>query len=41
MQRIIVQIYEVQTPLEADDLIELDVDNIGSVILSEENWIEL
>jgi phosphoribosylanthranilate isomerase len=38
MQRIIVQIYEVQTPLEADDLIELDVDHIGSVILSEENW---
>ena len=38
MQRIIVQIYEVQTPLEAEDLIELDVDHIGSVIISEENW---
>ncbi len=38
MQRIIVQIYEVQTPLEAEALIELDVDHIGSVVVSEENW---
>ena len=38
MQRIIVQIYEVQTPLEAEALIEVDVDHIGSVIVSEENW---
>ena len=38
MQRIIVQIYEVQTPLEADALIEVDVDHIGSVVVSEENW---
>jgi hypothetical protein len=38
MQRIIVQIYEVQTPLEAEDLIELDVDHIGSVIVSEDHW---
>jgi phosphoribosylanthranilate isomerase len=38
LQRIIVQIYEVQTPLEAEALIELDVDHIGSVVVSEENW---
>lgn len=38
MQRLIVQIYEVQTPLEAERLIELDVDHIGSVILSEGQW---
>ena len=38
MQQIIVQIYEVQTPLEAEALIELDVDHIGSVVVSEENW---
>ena len=38
MQRIIVQIYEVQTAAEAEQLIDLDVDHIGSVILSEENW---
>jgi phosphoribosylanthranilate isomerase len=38
LQRIIVQIYEVQTPLEAEALIELDVDHIGSVVVSEEDW---
>ena len=38
MQRIIVQIYEVQTPVEAEALIELDVDHIGSVVVSEEHW---
>lgn len=38
MQRIIVQIYEVQTPSEAERLSKLDVDHIGSVILSENNW---
>ncbi len=38
MPRLIVQIYEVQTPAEAERLVELDVDHIGSVILSEENW---
>ena len=38
MQRLIVQIYEVQTPAEAEHLIDLDVDHIGSVILSQENW---
>lgn len=38
MQRLIVQIYEVQTPAEAQHLIDLDVDHIGSVILSKEKW---
>ena len=34
----ITQIYEVQTPDEAKQLIELGVDHIGSVIVSEDNW---
>ena len=34
----IVQIYEIQTPWEAEPCIELGVDHIGSVILSENNW---
>jgi phosphoribosylanthranilate isomerase len=38
VQRIIVQIYEVQTPPEAETLIELDVDHIGSVVVSQEHW---
>jgi phosphoribosylanthranilate isomerase len=38
LQRIIVQIYEVQTPVEAEALIELDVDHIGSVVVSEQDW---
>ncbi len=38
MGRIIIQIYEVQEPLEAENLIEADVDHIGSVLISEENW---
>ncbi|MDX1707909.1 MAG: hypothetical protein R3274_04870 [Desulfobacterales bacterium] len=38
MPRLIVQIYEVQTPAEAEHLIDLDVDHIGSVVLSAENW---
>ncbi len=36
--RTITQIYEVQTPAEAEALIELDVDHIGSVILSTAQW---
>jgi phosphoribosylanthranilate isomerase len=38
MARIAVQIYEIQGPREAEAVIELGVDRIGSVILSEENW---
>ena len=38
MNPILVQIYEVQTPAEAETLVELGVDHIGSVILSEETW---
>jgi phosphoribosylanthranilate isomerase len=34
----IVQIYEIQTPAEAEKCIELGVDRIGSVLLSEEAW---
>ena len=35
---IIVQIYEVQTPSEAEALIDLDVDHIGSVVVSQDHW---
>ncbi len=38
MKRIIVQLYEIHEPREAERLIELGVDHIGSVILSPENW---
>ena len=38
MERIIVQLYEIQEPREAERLLKLGVDHIGSVILSEEAW---
>ena len=38
MNKIIVQIYEVQTPSEAEKLMALGVDHIGSVIVSQESW---
>ena len=38
MKRIIVQLYEIQDPHEAERLIGLGVDRIGSVILSPETW---
>lgn len=34
----IIQIYEIQTPAEAYSMIELGVDHIGSVIVSETEW---
>ena len=34
----IVQIYEIQTPREAEKCIELGVDHLGSVILSRDEW---
>ncbi len=34
----IVQIYEIQTPREAEKCIELGVDHLGSVILSQDEW---
>ena len=34
----IVQIYEIQTPREAEGMIEDDVDHIGSVVLSSDRW---
>ncbi len=34
----ITQIYEIQTPKEAAQCIELGVDHIGSVLLSQEEW---
>jgi len=35
----IIQIYEVQTPAEAQTLIDLGVDHIGSVLVSETQWM--
>ncbi len=35
---LIIQIYEIQTPHEAEKLIELGVDHIGSVVASETPW---
>ena len=34
----IVQIYEIQDPWQAERCIELDVNHIGSVLLSKEQW---
>ena len=38
MKKIIIQIYEVQNPEEAEKLINIGVDHIGCVILSEDAW---
>jgi phosphoribosylanthranilate isomerase len=38
MAKIAVQIYEIQDPWEAEAVIKLGVDRIGSVILCEETW---
>ncbi|HIJ57675.1 MAG TPA: hypothetical protein HPQ03_16340 [Deltaproteobacteria bacterium] len=38
MKRIIIQIYEIQTPSEAESMLELGVDHIGSVLTSEADW---
>jgi phosphoribosylanthranilate isomerase len=38
VKHIIIQIYEVQNPEEAQNLIEIGVDHIGSVVVSEDNW---
>ncbi len=36
--KVITQIYEIQTPTEAEAVIALGVDHIGSVLLSKEAW---
>ncbi|MDL1979233.1 MAG: hypothetical protein LWX52_14270, partial [Deltaproteobacteria bacterium] len=36
--RTVVQIYEIEKPQEAERLIELGVDRLGSVILDKEDW---
>jgi phosphoribosylanthranilate isomerase len=38
VERVAIQIYEIQDPREAEASIELGVDRIGSVILSEDDW---
>jgi phosphoribosylanthranilate isomerase len=37
-RKMIIQIYEIQDPVEAESMIELGVDHIGSVLVSETNW---
>lgn len=37
-RKVLVQIYEVQQPAEAEKLVEMGVDHIGSVVLAEEQW---
>lgn len=34
----IVQIYEIQTPDEAETMVEIGVDHVGSVILDQDSW---
>lgn len=38
MSRIITQIYEVQTPAEAEQLVAMGVDHIGGVVTAKEDW---
>ncbi|UCD89493.1 MAG: hypothetical protein JSW04_13920 [Desulfobacterales bacterium] len=38
MKKIITQIYETQTPVEAEQLIAIGVDHIGSVVISKVEW---
>ncbi|MEW6673312.1 MAG: hypothetical protein AB1427_16545 [Thermodesulfobacteriota bacterium] len=38
MPPLLIQIYEVQTPAEAENMLSLGVDHIGSVILSQTDW---
>ncbi len=38
MRKTIVQLYEIQDPKEAERLVEMGVDHIGSVLLSLEGW---
>jgi phosphoribosylanthranilate isomerase len=38
MKKVLIQIYEIQTPEEAATMIALGVDHIGSVLLNNEEW---
>jgi len=38
LQTILTQIYEIQTPDEAEKVIDLGVDHIGTVLVSKEQW---
>lgn len=38
LTRLIVQIYEIQTPQEAEAVVAAGVDHVGSVVVSEDNW---
>jgi phosphoribosylanthranilate isomerase len=38
MKRTLIQIYEIQEPREAEAVVAMGVDRIGTVILSQENW---
>ena len=36
--KVIIQVYEIQDPHEAEKLIEIGVDHIGSIVLDEDSW---
>lgn len=38
MKKILIQIYEIQTPQEAEAVMDMGVDHIGSVLLSQQDW---
>lgn len=38
MKRILIQIYEIQNPKEAEQLVHLGIDHIGTVILDKDSW---
>ncbi len=38
MQPLVTQIYEIQTPAEAEEIINLGVDHVGTVLVSKEQW---
>jgi phosphoribosylanthranilate isomerase len=38
MHPIVTQIYEIQTPAEAEEIIGLGVDHVGTVLVSKEQW---
>jgi phosphoribosylanthranilate isomerase len=38
MQPIVTQIYEIQTPAEAEAMVDLGVDHVGTVLVAREEW---
>ena len=38
MSKTIIQIYEIQTPDEAETMLSIGVDHVGSVLLDRDHW---